>query len=52
MGQIVLEVGDSSVREIIRGSYRIIYDLVHDPNAVYVLHFWHGARGTPDIDEG
>ena len=51
MGQVVPEVGDPSVREIIHGSYRIIYELVHDPNAVFVLRFWHGARGTPEIDE-
>jgi plasmid stabilization system protein ParE len=52
MGQIVLEIGDPSVREIIHGSYRIIYELAHDPNAVYVLRFWHGARWAPDINEG
>ena len=50
MGQIVLEVGDPSVREIVHGSYRIIYELVRDPNSVFVLRFWHGARGTPDIN--
>jgi toxin ParE1/3/4 len=48
MGQVVFEVGDPSVREIIHGSYRIIYELRHDPNAVFVLRFWHGARGTLD----
>jgi toxin ParE1/3/4 len=52
MGQIVLEVGDPSVREIVHGSYRIIYELVRDPNSAFVLRFWHGARGTPDINEG
>ena len=51
MGQVVPEVADPSVREIIHGSYRIIYELVRDPNAVYVLRFWHGARGTPEINE-
>jgi toxin ParE1/3/4 len=50
MGQIVLELGDPSVREIIHGSYRIIYELVRDPNAIFVLRFWHGARGVPDIN--
>jgi toxin ParE1/3/4 len=48
MGQVVFEVGEPSVREIIHGSYRIIYDLRHDPNAVFVLRFWHRARGTLD----
>jgi toxin ParE1/3/4 len=39
MGQIVFEVGDPSVREIVRGSYRIIYELLYDPNTVFVLRF-------------
>lgn len=49
MGQVVPEVGDPSVREIVHGSYRIIYELVHDPSTVFVLRFWHGARGIPEI---
>ena len=49
MGRTVPELGDPSVREIIHGSYRIVYELLHDPNAVYVLRFWHGARGAPEI---
>ena len=49
MGHVVPEVGDPSVREIIHGSYRIIYELVRTPDAIFVLRFWHGARGTPEI---
>jgi toxin ParE1/3/4 len=49
IGRTVPELGDPSVREIIHGSYRIVYELLHDPDAVYVLRFWHGARGTPEI---
>ena len=49
MGRMVPEVGDPAVREIIHGSYRIVYELLRDPNAVFVLRFWHGARGTPEI---
>ena len=49
MGRTVPELGDPAVREIIHGSYRIVYELLHEPNAVFVLRFWHGARGTPDI---
>lgn len=52
MGQVVPEVRDPSVREIIHGSYRIIYELARDPNAVFILRFWHGARGTPEIKKG
>jgi len=48
-GRVVPEQDDPAVREIIRGPYRIIYEVVRDPSAVFVLRFWHGARGTPDV---
>jgi plasmid stabilization system protein ParE len=48
-GRTVPEFGDPAVRETIHGSYRIVYELLRDPDTVYVLRFWHGARGTPDI---
>ncbi len=51
MGQTVPEVGDLSVREIVHGSYRIIYELAHDSDTIFVLRFWHGARGIPEIFE-
>lgn len=31
------------------GAYRIIYQVFREPDTVFVLRFWHGARGTPDI---
>lgn len=49
MGRVVPEIGDPSVREIVENSYRIVYELLRDPNAVFVLRFWHAARGTPQI---
>jgi toxin ParE1/3/4 len=49
-GRVVPELNDSSVREIIHGSYRIIYEIFQDPSVVYVLRFWHAARGTPQLD--
>jgi len=49
-GRIVPELQLKSVREIIHGSYRIIYELLHDPDAVFVLRFWHAARGVPQIE--
>jgi len=52
MGRIVPELGDPAVREIIHGSYRIVYEILRDPNAVYVLRFWHAARGKPKIRNG
>ena len=49
MGRTVPEYGDSAVREIVHGAYRIVYELLHEPDAVYVLRFWHSARGTPEL---
>ena len=40
-GRIVPEVDDPSVREIIHGMYRIIYEIRREPMAVFVLRFWH-----------
>ena len=45
-GRVVPEVNEPSVREIIHGPYRIIYEVFHDPTVIYVLRFWHAARGT------
>jgi toxin ParE1/3/4 len=45
----VPEIGEPSVREIIHGSYRIIYEIFLGQETVYVLRFWHGARGEPEI---
>jgi len=51
MGRVVPELDDSSVREIIHGSYRIIYEFYQSSDTIYVLRFWHGARGVPKIIE-
>lgn len=48
-GRIVPELNDPAVRELIHGSYRIIYELLREPEAVYVLRFWHAAQGEPEI---
>ena len=45
----VPEINEPSVREIIHGAYRIIYEIFPDTNTVYVLRFWHGARGEPQV---
>ena len=49
MGRVVPEQDDPAVREIVVRSYRIIYEVVHEPTAVFILRFWHGARGTPEL---
>src|SRR5690348_4713135 len=48
-GRVVPEIGDPSVREIIHGSYRIMYEVFPASRVVYVLRFWHGARGEPEV---
>jgi len=45
-GRIVPELGNPSVREIIYGSYRIIYEISN--NNVFVLTVIHGMRLLPD----
>jgi plasmid stabilization system protein ParE len=46
-GRVMPELGDSNVREIVYGSYRIIYECF--PESICVLRFWHGARGEPVV---
>jgi len=52
MGRIVPEAGDPAVREVVHKSYRIIYEVCGEPRAIYLLRFWHGARGTPVLPSG
>lgn len=46
-GRAVPELG-LPYREIIFKSYRIIYRI--DGEKVFLLRFWHAARGVPEID--
>lgn len=48
-GRVVPEISDPAVREIVHRPYRIIYEIFAEQNRVYVLRFWHGARGEPQI---
>lgn len=49
LGRVVPEIGEPSVRETVHGAYRIIYENFPDRQTLYVLRFWHGARGEPEI---
>jgi toxin ParE1/3/4 len=51
-GRIMPEVREPPIRELIHGSYRIIYEIRPDPKAIFILRFWHAARGTPEIPKG
>jgi toxin ParE1/3/4 len=48
-GRVVPEIGDPAVREIIHGLYRIIYELFPSTGSIFILRFWHGARGELKI---
>ena len=50
-GRVVPELGDPSIREIIVRSYGVIYRVDHADCRVDVARFWHGARGTPEIED-
>lgn len=49
MGRLVPELGNPIVREIIVGSYRVIYRVNHQRQTIEIIRFWHGRRGTPDV---
>ena len=49
IGRTVPEFRRSDLREIIHGSYRIIYRLGTDQPIVEIVRFWHAARGFPQI---
>ena len=51
MGRVVPEFDDPLIREIIVRSYRVIYRLDHGDRRVDVARFWHGARGSPGIED-
>ena|SRR5438067_7462858 len=52
MGRVVPEFDDPPIREIVvRRTYRVIYRVDHGDCRVDVVRFWHGARGTPKIEE-
>ena len=49
IGRTVPEFRRSDLREIVHGSYRIIYRLRTDQAVVEIVRFWHAARGFPQI---
>jgi plasmid stabilization system protein ParE len=49
-GRIVPEFEDPAIRGFVFRSYRVIYHLDDRRGIGTILRFWHGARGTPNID--
>ena len=50
MGRVVPEFDDVNLRELVRSPYRIVYRVNHERQLVEVARFWHGARGTPEMN--
>lgn len=49
IGRVFPEVGDVRIREIIVKSYRVIYEINFLKKQIEIHHYWHAARGTPEI---
>ena len=49
-GRFVPEFADGVTREIIYGSYRIVYRVNLEQKLVWVSRFWHAARGAPRLE--
>jgi len=48
-GRIVPELGIETIRELLHGAYRIIYQIRAVERNVDILRFWHGSReNLPD----
>ena len=50
-GRVVPEFNDESIRELIFGTYRIVYRVKHTRRSVEVIRFWHAARGMPYLTD-
>ena len=51
LGRMVPEEQDENIRELIFRSYRIIYQVLTEHQAIAIARTWHGARGEPDIPD-
>ena len=49
MGRGVPEFHRPELREVIHRSYRVIYRVKREVEAVEIVRFWHGARGFPHL---
>jgi addiction module RelE/StbE family toxin len=49
LGRSVPEFKIAEIREVIHGSYRIVYRVREDIQAIEILRVWHAARGAPQL---
>jgi len=44
MGRIVPEYSEDTIREIIKGRYRIVYKINHSKEEIYIITVYHSRR--------
>ena len=49
IGRVVPEFQVQTLRELIHGSYQIVYEIDHARKVIAIARFWHAARGIPEI---
>jgi plasmid stabilization system protein ParE len=49
IGRVVPEFQIQTLRELIHGAYRIVYQIDDAQKRVAVARFWHAARGIPEV---
>jgi addiction module RelE/StbE family toxin len=49
IGRVVPEFQIKTLRELIHGAYRVVYEIDDAQKRVAVARFWHAARGVPEI---
>jgi len=49
IGRVVPEFQIETLRELVHGSYRIIYEIDDEKKLIAAARFWHAARGTPPL---
>ena len=49
IGRVVPEFQIETLRELVHGAYRIVYQIDEAKKRIAIARFWHAARGTPGI---
>ena len=49
IGRLVPEFRIETLRELIHGSYRIVYQVDDRKKLIEIARFWHAARGIPQV---
>ena len=48
-GRIIPEIGDPTIREVIRRPCRVVYRIQADRSVIEIARVWHAARGIPEL---